>query len=99
MFEFIHLVLLLGFAYVIFTIFFKILLSTENVLVFITILLAFYIIFRYVMHQTKTIFKPDDLPITTDQDLQKYDLEAGVELRELVEQENFQSANEEDLFS
>ncbi len=39
------------------------------------------------MSQTKVIFDQESLPIVTDQDLNKYKLEAGVELRELVEQD------------
>jgi len=81
------LVPLIFFLIIITTIFYKILLSTESLLIFLVILYAFYIIFRYVMRQVEYVNNPQTIPLVTADDLGRYTLESGVELREL--QENF----------
>lgn len=78
---------LIFFLSIITLIFYKILLSTESVLIVFAILYAFYIIFRYVMRQVEYANNPATIPLVTADDLGRYTLESGVELREL--QENF----------
>jgi len=84
--------LLRAFPYIVFfiivtIIFYQILVTTKNVLIFLTILFAFYIIFRYVITTVEYIYDNKTLPIVTKDDLDHYSLEQGVELREY--QENF----------
>ena len=80
---------LLAFLFIISLVFYHILINTKNVLIFLSILFAFYIIFRYVFRQIKIIYNPRDIPIVTGDDLGRYTKEAGVELREFST-ENFQ---------
>jgi hypothetical protein len=77
------LVPLITFFILITLIFYHILSTTRSLIIFITILFAFYIIFHYVFKKIEVIYHPDDLPIVTSDDLAKYNSEAGVELREL----------------
>ena len=83
--QFIRLVPLIAFFILISLIFYHILSNTHSLLIFITILFAFYIIFRYVFRKIEVIYHPDDLPIVTSDDVNRYNKEAGVELRELNE--------------
>ena len=81
------LVPLIIFLVIITLIFYKILVSTQSLIIFLVILYAFYIIFRYVMRQVQYVNNPEHIPLVTADDLGRYTKEAGVELREL--QENF----------
>ena len=85
---------LLAFLFIISLVFYHILVNTKNVLIFLSILFAFYIIFRYVFRQVEVIYNPRDIPLVTGEDLGRYTKEAGVELREFTE--NFQDYQDQD---
>lgn len=85
----INLIPLVIFTIIIGAIFMRILTTTKSLLIFLSILFAGYIIFRYVMQQTVVYFEKPELPVATTDDLAKYNSEYGVELREY--QEQFQS--------
>jgi len=91
---------LVAFFVIISLVFYQILTSTKNVLLFLSILFAFYIIFRYVMASVEVIYDRKSLPLVTKADLDKYSLEQGVELRELQEQfvneDNYLMTDEDD---
>ena len=78
----IPLIIFLG---IVIAIFYKII--PENLVIFLVILCAFYIIFRYILRQVQYVNNPQTIPLVTADDLGRYTLESGVELREL--QENF----------
>lgn len=89
--------LLRTFPYIVFfiiitIIFYQVLVTTKNVLIFVAILFAFYVIFRYVMTTVEYIYDNKTLPIVTKNDLDRYSLEQGVELREY--QENYEDFTE-----
>ena len=81
---------LVGFLIIISLVFYQILLSTKNVFIVLSILFAFYIIFRYVMTNVVYIYDKTTFPIVTKDELDKYRLENDVELRELAQVEHYQ---------
>lgn len=83
--ELLKLTPLLIFLLIISLIFYQILSRTSSLLIFISILFAFYIIFRYVFKQVEIVYNPREIPLVTPEDLGRYTKEAGVELRELNE--------------
>ena len=83
--QFFRILPLIAFLIVITLVFYHILANTKSVIIFLSILFAFYIIFRYIFRQVELVYNPKNIPIVTDDDLGRYTLESGVELRELQE--------------
>lgn len=77
---------LIIFAIIIGSLLLPIFTTTMSFVSFLITLFIFYILFRFIMQQNILLFTNKQLPIVTNNDLNKYNSEYGVELRELNEQ-------------
>ena len=79
---FVELIALGLFSLIMFLIFVRILKTTRSMLIFLSVLFATYVVFNYVFKTVNIVYDSESLPVVSNNDLDKYNMEAGVELRE-----------------